>query len=240
MGTDKMDASTVYALFEELKQKIAELDSKTVPNVQADPVHPGEMTALVEELRTLTGQKQFTPEQIKMLQETAGQFAAWSLDKVGGKLEKVFAGISGLINSIHKKMDSLNLSHDSVIRKEHVFRIDIRSSKVAVMLFAMSLGMLLSLAGNIGQYRQNIFLKDNDLKYRSVKMQGGADRESLLKLETVFTYDRNRDSISVLRRQVETYERLVREQAEKTERARLNATEAERLQKEMETVKNRK
>lgn len=120
------------------------------------------------------------------------------------------------------------------------FRIDVRSSKVAFTLVVMGFIILFSLAGNIGQSRRNSQLKDNDLKYRSIKMQGETNRECLLRLEAVFTYDRNRDSISVLRRQVETYERLVGEQAEKTEQARLNATEAERVQREVEIVKNRK
>jgi hypothetical protein len=59
-------------------------------------------------------------------------------------------------------------------------------------------------------------------------------------LETIFTYDRNPDSIKIIHRQVVQYERLVREQAEKTEQAKLNASEAERLRKEVETVKGRK
>lgn len=71
-------------------------------------------------------------------------------------------------------------------------------------------------------------------------MQGEANPENLLKLETVFTYNRNNDSIAVIRKRVETYERLVKEQAEKIERARLNAKEAERLEKEVESVKSRK
>jgi hypothetical protein len=39
---------------------------------------------------------------------------------------------------------------------------------------------------------------------------------------------------------VETYERLVKEQAEKIERARMNAKDAERLWKEVEDVKSKK
>jgi hypothetical protein len=71
-------------------------------------------------------------------------------------------------------------------------------------------------------------------------MQGEANPENLLKLETFFTYDRNKDSIAVIRKRVETYERLVKEQAEKIERARLNAKEAERLEREMALAKSRK
>ncbi len=82
--------------------------------------------------------------------------------------------------------------------------------------------------------------RDNDLKYRYVKMRDGATAGEIKTLETVFTYDRNPDSIQLIRRQVIQYERLVKEQAEKTERARLNASETERLRKEIETVKGGK
>src|SRR5574344_1164008 len=65
---------------------------------------------------------------------------------------------------------------------------------------------------------------------------GVVNPENLLKLETFFTYNRNKDSIAVIRKRVETYERLVKEQAEKIERARLNAKEAEKLEREAETL----
>ena len=52
-----------------------------------------------------------------------------------------------------------------------------------------------------------------------------------------FRYNRNDDNISGVRNQVEKYEQLVKEQAEKIEQARFNAVEAERLQKEVEELK---
>ncbi|MDP2338980.1 MAG: hypothetical protein Q8N05_21505 [Bacteroidota bacterium] len=48
------------------------------------------------------------------------------------------------------------------------------------------------------------------------------NRKSLLQLETIFSYNLNRDSISVIRKVVENYERLVKEQAERIESAKLN------------------
>jgi hypothetical protein len=106
-------------------------------------------------------------------------------------------------------------------------------------MIAMGVIIFLSLTGNIWQSNRNPQLKGNDLKYRYVKMQGTANHESLLNLETAFTYSRDKDSIAVIRKRVETYERLVKEQSEKIERARLNAKEAERLEKEVESVKSR-
>ncbi|KAA6335241.1 hypothetical protein EZS27_016502 [termite gut metagenome] len=52
---------------------------------------------------------------------------------------------------------------------------------------------------------------------------------NIYRLERLFEY---RDSITIVREQLEKYERLVKEQAEKIERAKWNADEAERLQRE--------
>ena len=88
--------------------------------------------------------------------------------------------------------------------------------------------------------RQNSQLSDNDLKYRHIKMYGEANQEKLMDLETVFTYQRDEKQIALIREQVKTYERLVKEQAEKTERARLNTSQANELHKQAESIKQRK
>jgi hypothetical protein len=102
--------------------------------------------------------------------------------------------------------------------------VDFRNSKAAITIITMALLILFSLGGNIWQLDRNIRLRDNGLKYRYIKMEGKASSRDLLRLETTFTYDRNRDSISVIREQVENYERLVKEQAEKIEQEKLDAT----------------
>lgn len=78
------------------------------------------------------------------------------------------------------------------------------------------------------------------MKYRHIKMYGEANQEKLMDLETVFTYQRDEEQIALIREQVETYERLVKEQAEKTERARLNTSQANELQKQAEVIKQPK
>jgi hypothetical protein len=71
-------------------------------------------------------------------------------------------------------------------------------------------------------------------------MRGESTPGDIEALETIFTYDRNPDSIKLIRRQVVQYERLVREQAEKIEQARLNDEQAKQLRQEAETVKGGK
>ena len=45
------------------------------------------------------------------------------------------------------------------------------------------------------------------------------------------------DSVKIVRKQVEKYEELVREQAERLERARRNSEEASKLMEEMERIR---
>jgi hypothetical protein len=95
MGTSKMDSSAVYALFEELKQKIDKLGKKPIPDNQVDSTSdPQELISLIKDLQIRINQQQFTPEQIKNL----GQISAYSVNKVNENLNKVFTEIKGIAN----------------------------------------------------------------------------------------------------------------------------------------------
>lgn len=108
---------------------------------------------------------------------------------------------------------------------------------VFLTIIGLSLFLITSLVLSYKLKQANDRLSDNALKYRYINMQGGTNQETFLKLETYFTYNRNKNSITNIRKRVETYERLIKEQAGKIERARLNKKEAEQLQKEVESEK---
>lgn len=220
MGVGKMDSSTVFALFEELKLKIDGLSNGKVLNEQASS-NPEELTVLINDLLYMLNQKQFTPEQIKELQKNLAQFSAYSLGKVNENLTKELTELKDIIIPINKRIEQLQTPQNSVIRREHVFTVDFKNSKAAITIITMALFILISLGGNVWQIKRNTQLRDNDLKYCYIKMQGKASPQSLHRLETIFTYDRNKDSISLIREQVESYERLIREQVDKIERERL-------------------
>jgi len=76
--------------------------------------------------------------------------------------------------------------------------------------------------------------KENDLKYRYIMMQGETNEENLYRLERQF---KNNDSIKIVRKQVERYEELMKEQVERMERARQNSQRLEGLQQNMKTLK---
>lgn len=222
MATGKMDSSAVYALFEELKQKIEQLNKVEGSGIRANSNFNSEQIAvLIDEIRTSINHRKFTPEQIEELMNILAQVAGYSLGKVNNKIGTILTELKTIMAPINEKVRQLQTPTNIIIRKEHVFILDFRRSKTAITIITMALVILVLWSGNIWQFRNNNRLKDNDLKYRYIKMEGNASSQDLIRLEAIFNYNRNKDSISVIREQVESYEQLVKEQAEEIEQTAL-------------------
>jgi hypothetical protein len=141
------------------------------------------------------------------------------------------------VNAITERFENMieEVRKPTKIEHQHRHTIDIGSSRVFLSLVVMAL-VILGLSYAIGEQRRSLSqYRDNDLKYRYIKMHGQTNEENLYRLERQFKYN---DSIKISRKQVEKYEELIREQAEKAERARQNAGELKKLQKEVEKLKN--
>ena len=218
MSSNKMDSSAVYVLFEELKQKIDELDKNAVSDGQTDLTFDAdEFRILIEELKVKLNQPQFSKRQI----ENLGQIAANSIKIVNGNFSNAIAELKAAIKPIDEKINQIKSQQNLVIRKEHVFTVDFRNSKAALTMISMGLVILLSFGGNLWQWNRNCELKDNDLKYRYIKLKNGITPENLYKLEDIFQYNRDMKLIKEIRGNVEEYERKLIEIAEEIERNRI-------------------
>lgn len=240
MNTDRMDTSAVYGLFEELKQSLTEMASSLKGRSEQQTIDLSKIEELFGKINTLSKQEAFSPKQIRALEEILTKSIVAGLEIAFEKLDGWDSEKKETLQAIQAKIDELGKEGRTVIRKEHVFSLDFKNSKMVITLCCMGLVLLFSLVGNFWQMRQNSQLSGNDLKYRYIKMYGEANQEKLMDLETVFTYQRDEQQIALIREQVETYERLVKEQAEKIERVRLNRSQANELQKQAESIKQRK
>lgn len=240
MYTDRMDTSAVYGLFEELKQSLTEMTASLKGRSEQQTTDLSRIEELLGKMNTLSKQEVFSPEQIRVLEEILTKSVVAGMEIVFEKQDGWDAEKKETLQAIEAKIDEMGKESRTVIRKEHVFSLDFKNSKTVITLCCMGLVHSFSLVGNFWQMRQNSQLSDNDLKYRHIKMYGEANQEKLMDLETVFTYQRDEKQIALIREQVKTYERLVKEQAEKTERARLNTSQANELQKQAEFIKQRK
>ncbi|MDH6306846.1 hypothetical protein M2459_002137 [Parabacteroides sp. PF5-5] len=118
----------------------------------------------------------------------------------------------------------------------HIFSI--ASNKIFISAIGMGVALLVCMFAIYYQREEIATYKDNDLKYRYVKMQGITTPENISNLENIFDY--KRDSVKIIRRQVEHYEKVVFEEAKRLEKARLKELEAERLRREAENLKQNK
>ena len=87
--------------------------------------------------------------------------------------------------------------------------------------------------------RPNYDRDDNDLKYRYIKMKGEATPKRIAELENLFEINRDNAKIRQLRQDVEDYERAVKEEALLDEQARLRQLEADKLDQQVNSIKNK-
>jgi hypothetical protein len=215
--------------------------SKSNPDDPNGAENPDEGERLLKELAEKIGEiadrRDFSAEQVATLERMVNAVANAVTRGQAGRKEELKASL----DRIEQALDALRAEkQDGVVHHEHRHAIDVISSKNFFVLVTLGFVIFMSAVLHIYQLDKIRASRDNDLKYRYVKMHGKATPGDIEALETIFTYDRNPDSIKLIRRQVVQYERLVREQVEKIEQARLNTSEAERLRKEVETVKGGK
>lgn len=118
----------------------------------------------------------------------------------------------------------------------HIFSI--ASNKIFFSVISMGVALLVCMFMIYYQREEIASYKENDLKYRYVKMQGEITPDEVDHLENVFDY--KRDSVKVIRKQVEQHEKAVLEEAKRLEQARLKEQEAERLRRDAENLKQNK
>lgn len=129
---------------------------------------------------------------------------------------------------------------DENTHQYHHYIIDVKSSKVFIMILLPVLVSLVSLACNINQYIENNRLVNNDIKYRYVKMAGGASRANLFVLESVFNEKSSKKLQEKYINQVVDFETRVQQRAEEIEMANLKEQQAKQLGKEAERLREKR
>ena len=194
--------------------------------------------ALSGQLAELKPAAQFTEEQRSWLAQAFKAEEAHIIDAI--RRAAVPSPMLEQMRQNLERIDGFIANPKTTVRHEYSFSMDFRNSKATATILIMGLAIILSLAGNIHQCSRNQQYRDNDLKYRFIKMHGGTTGKGIATLQALFGYERNERIIKEMRKDVEQFEQAVTEQAEKEEQARLNAIQAEQLKQEAERLKNKK
>jgi hypothetical protein len=150
----------------------------------------------------------------------------------GSKIDRQLSAV----NTMTEKLENIieEVRKPTKVEHRHQHTIGIASNWFFLSWVALVI-VILGLFWAIANQRQTISqYNDNDSKYRYIKMRGQINEDNLYRLKQQF---KSNDSIKIIRKQVERYEELVKEQVERMERAKRSNEEVERLRKEAEQLK---
>lgn len=172
----------------------------------------------------------------KLNNSKSPQIDTSTINNLTTNLQETITITNGYIEQIGKVLEQVK----QPVKTEHRHIIDIQSNWVFFSLIGLSVTLLVCGVIIYNQRETITQSQDNDLKYRRVLMKDGASAGDLKELQNMFDYNRDPQAIKELRKDVEEYERLIQEQAQKSEQSRLDAAQAEQLQKEAEALKRKK
>ena len=123
--------------------------------------------------------------------------------------------------------------------KENRFTFDIVSSGTFFSFLVLAGTVIILGASLYINTRPNYNQRDNDLKYRYIKMKGEAFPKQILELENIFEVSRDNAKIRQMYKDVKQYEDAISKQVIVQEQVRLNKLEVDRLNDEAKSLKNK-
>ena len=165
------------------------------------------------------------------------------LTQLAGRLEvidKENRKTHTLIEQVGQAVEAAAMPENLPVQEHrHIYTLDIKSSKTALVIFVMAVIIVLLIGFIYRVSVSNQQLTVNDLKYRYVKMCGEIGEKELTELETVFWDEQYTAIRDTVRNQVERYEEAVRRQAERLERATVKERKAYELLQDAEQLRKK-
>ena len=236
----------IYGTVERLEQKVDELSAS--PKYAGAETVPAsnDTTKLEKSIIAMFGKEEEVRGKISKLRDAIVVFA--DLIKVElGKNEQRSKFLVDAVkqmrqgNEVSSKalQDKLEVLNNSPQKKVVTHRFEPTSKKVLLFIGGLALSLVLSIWGNLTQWREHQNWEEADLKYRALKMVLPSDDPNIRYIEKHFNVQRDEDIIDNLRNRVAVYEDSVRRHYEMFEMAVYKDSLANRLLQESEEIKSK-
>ena len=236
----------IYGTVERLEQKVDELSVST-KNAGAETVPASnDITKLDKSINAMFTKEEEVRGKISKLRDAIVVFV--DLIKVElGKNEqrsKFFVDAIKLMrqeNDVSSKalQEKLEVMNKSPQKKVVTHRFEPTSKNVLLFIGGLALSLVISIWGNLTQWREHQDWEEADLKYRALKMVLPSDDPNIRYIEKHFNVQRDEDIIDNLRNRVAVYEDSVRRHYEMFEMAVYKDSLANRLLQESEEIKSK-
>ncbi len=236
----------IYGTVERLEQKVDELSDSTKNAGTENNPASNDTTKLEKLIIAMFGKEEEVIGKISKLRDAIVVFA--DLIKVElGKNEQRSKFLVDAVkqmtqgNDVSSKalQDKLEVMNKSPQKKVVTHRFEPTSKNVLLFTGGLALSLVLSIWGNLTQWREHQDLEEADLKYRALKMVLPSDDPNIHYIEKHFSVCRDEKVIDDVKNSVAVYEDSVRHHYEMIEMAAYKDSLAKQLNKEANEIKER-
>ena len=234
----------IYGTVERLEQKVDELSDST-KNAGAETVPAStDITKLEKSIIAMFGKEEEIIGKLSKLRDAIVVFA--DLIKIEhGKNEQRSRFLVDAVKQMRQEndvsskalQDKLEVMNKSPQKKVVTHRFEPTSKNVLLFTGGLALSLVLSIWGNLTQWREHQDWEEADLKYRALKMVLPADDPNILFIEKHFDVQRDESIIDNVRNRVIAYEDSIRNHYEMIEMAAYKDSVARQLFNESNRIK---
>ena len=234
----------IYGTVERLEQKVDELSAS--PKYAGAETVPAsnDTTKLEKSIIAMFGKEEEVRGKISKLRDAIIVFA--DLIKVElGKNEQRSKFLVDAVKQMRQEndvsskalQDKLEVLNNSPQKKVVTHRFEPTSKYVLLFIGGLALFLVLSIWGNLTQWRKYQDWEEAELKYRALKMVLPSDDPNIRYIEKHFNVQRDKNIIDNVRNRVAVYEDSVRHHYEMIEMAAYKDSLAKQLNKEANDIK---
>ena len=237
----------IYGTVERLEQKVDEL-SASPKNAGAETVlSPAivDTSKLEKAILSVSAREEETIGKLAKLREAICVYIDLTKKEVSKEEQRsklLFDAINQVkqeLNAISKNVqDKLHAMGNTPLKKVVTHRFEPTSKYVLLFIGGLALSLVLSIWGNLTQWRERQGWEEADLKYRALKMVLPSDDPNVRYIEKNFSVCPNKEVIENVRNRVTAYEDSVRHHYEMIEIAAYKDSIANRLLRESKEIKS--
>ena len=236
----------IYGTVERLEQKVDELSVST-KNAGTETVPASnDITKLDKSINAMFIKEEEVRGKISKLRNAIIVFADLIKVELGKNeqrskflVDAVKQMIQGNDVSLKALQDKLEVMNNSPQKKIVTHRFEPTSKYVLLFIGGLALSLVLSIWGNLTQWREHQDWEEADLKYRALRMVLPSDDPNIRYIEKHFSVQRDDDTINNVRNRVAVYEDSIRRHYEMIEMAAYKDSLAKQLNKEANDIKER-
>ena len=234
----------IYGTVERLEQKVDELSAST-KNAGAETVPASnDITKLDKSINAMFTKEEEVRGKISKLRDAIVVF----VDLIKAELGKNEQRNKFLVDAVKQMrqendvsskalQDKLEVLNNSPQKKVVTHRFEPTSKNVLLFIGGLALSLVLSIWGNLTQWREHQNWEEADLKYRALKMVLPSDDPNIHYIEKHFSVCRDEKVIDDVRNHVAAYEDSVLKYNEMVRMAAYKDSIAKQLVKESDNIK---